>query len=316
VDRTSRSRLRGFARWRVLAVVITVAAIAAPAAWLATAAQPDSVRVVAGASGLNTSLASFSFDGTQRHYRMFVPPRGIAGRRALLLVLHPLGGSAARFEAQAGLDRRAGAVGAVVVYPDGLGHSWNAGTCCSYGVRRHVDDVRFLTRVVADVERRVAVDPARVAVTGFSNGALMAYRLVCERPDVFPVAVAVAGDAVGPRCNPAHPVSVLHVHGGRDGVIPLSGMASSPIDAAGFPPAAASIERIAVADQCTDATTTMTAPGPQWSATGCSSGVAVELRTIANLNHHYPAGAADRARFGIDMSTLTWQFVSSAWASR
>ena len=296
--------------------MVTVAAIAAPAAWLATSAQPDSVRVVAGASGLSTSVVSFSFGGAERHYRMYVPPRGVAGRRALLLVLHPFGGSAARFEAQSGLDRGATASGAVVVYPDGLGHSWDAGTCCGYAVRHHVDDVHFLTRVVADVESRVRVDPARVAVTGFSNGALMSYRLICERPDVFPVAVVVAGDAVGPRCNPARPVSVLHVHGGRDGVIPLSGLAWSPIDSAGFPPAAASIERIAAADQCTDATTSMTAPGPLWSATGCAAGVAVQLRTIVALNHHYPAGAADRSRFGIDMSAVTWQFLSSAWAAR
>jgi polyhydroxybutyrate depolymerase len=300
----------------VLAVVVTVAAVAAPAAWLATSAQPDSVRVVAGASGLNASVVSFSFDGAQRHYRMYAPARGMAARRALLLVLHPYGGSAVRFEAQSGLDRRAAAAGAVLVYPDGLGHSWDAGTCCGYAVRHHVDDVRFLIRVVADVERRVSIDPARIAVTGFSNGALMSYRLVCERPDVFPVAVAVAGDVVGPRCNPAHPVSVLHVHGGRDGVIPLSGVAASPIDASGFPPAAASIERIAVADQCTDATTTMTPTGSDWTATGCPAGVAVQLRTIVNLNHHYPAGRADSAKFGTDMSTLTWQFLQAVWAAR
>jgi polyhydroxybutyrate depolymerase len=300
----------------VLVVVVTLVAFAAPAAWLATSAQPDSVRVLAGASGRDTRLVSLSFGGTQRHYRMYVPPSATAGRRPLLLVLHPLGGSAARFEAQSGLDRRAAAQGAVVVYPDGLGHSWDAGTCCGYAVRHHVDDVHFLTRVLADVQRRVPVDDARVAVTGFSNGALMSYRLVCERPDLFPVAVVVAGDVVGPRCNPAQPVSVLHVHGGRDGVIPLSGLTRSPIDAAGFPPAAASVERIAVADACTGATTAMSAAGPVWSATGCPPGVVVQLRTVAGLNHHYPAGAADRARFRIDMSTLTWQFVSSEWAAR
>ena len=77
--------------------------------------------------------------------------------------MHPLGGSAAKFERASGLDRRAAAAGAVVVYPDGLGQSWDAGTCCGYAVRHHVDDVRFLTRVVADVERRVLIDRSRIA---------------------------------------------------------------------------------------------------------------------------------------------------------
>jgi polyhydroxybutyrate depolymerase len=316
VEPTSRSRLRGFARWRLLAAAVGVAAIAAPAAWLATSAQPEAARVVADRSDVAVRVVTFPYAGAQRRYRIFVPTHTPTARRGLLLVLHQLGGSAARFEQQSGLDRRAAAAGAVVVYADGLGHSWDAGGCCGYAVRHHVDDVRFLTRVVADVERRVSIDPARIAVTGFSNGALMSYRLLCERPDVFSVAVVVAGDAVGPRCNPALPVSILHVHGGRDAIIPLSGEPTSPLATAGFPPAAASIERLAVADQCIDAVTTTTANGAEWDATGCAGGVAVQLRTVTSLNHHYPSGPNDRNRFGLDMSTLTWSFVQSAWSGR
>jgi len=316
VASTSRSRLRGFARWRLIAATIAVAGIAAPAAWLATSAQPESARVVADRADDGVRVVSFPYAGAQRRYRIYAPPGARTARRGLLLVLHQLGGSAARFEQQSGLDRRAAAADAVVVYADGLGHSWDAGTCCGYAVRHRVDDVRFLTHVVADVERRVPIDPARIAVTGFSNGALMSYRLVCERPDLFSVAVVVAGDVVGPRCNPALPVSMLHVHGGRDAVIPLSGEPTSPLAAGGFPPAAASIERLAVADQCLDATTSQTTDGVAWTAVGCAADAAVQLRTVANLNHHYPAGDADRVRFGVDMSTLTWSFVQSAWSSR
>ena len=313
---TSRFRLRAFARWRLIVAILAVAGIAAPAAWLATSAQPEAARVVAARGDDAVRVVTFPYDGAQRRYRIFIPPRAPSARHGLLLVLHQLGGSAARFEQQSGLDARAQAADAVVVYADGLGHSWDAGTCCGYAVRHRVDDVRFLTQVVADVERRVPIDPARIAVTGFSNGALMSYRLVCERPDVFSVAVVVAGDVVGPRCNPALPVSMLHVHGGRDAVIPLSGEPTSPLTSAGFPPAAASIERLAVADQCLDATTTTLANDFEWTATGCVGNADVQLRTVANLNHHYPSGTADRIRFGIDMSTLTWSFVQSAWSGR
>ena len=316
MESTSRSRLRGFARWRLVAVTVALGAVAAPAAWLANAAQPEAARVVADRADQAVRVVTFPYAGAQRRYRIFVPPRTQTGRRGLLLVLHQLGGSAARFEQQSGLDRRAAAADAVVVYADGLGHSWDAGTCCGYAVRHRVDDVRFLTRVVADVERRVPIDPARIAVTGFSNGALMSYRLLCERPDVFSVAVVVAGDVVGPRCNPAAPVSMLHVHGGRDGIIPLSGEPTSPLTVAGFPPAAASIERLAVADECSDAATTATGNGAEWTAVGCAGNADVQLRTITNLNHHYPSGDADSIRFGVDMSTLTWSFVQSVWSAR
>ena len=313
---TKRSRLRRFARWRLVIAVAAVTGIIAPAAWFASAAQPEAARVVADRSDQAVRVVTFPYAGANRRYRIFVPAHAVTSSRGLLLVLHQLGGSAARFEQQSGLDRRAAAADSVVVYADGLGHSWDAGTCCGYAVRHHVDDVRFLTRVIADVERRVPIDRRRIAVTGFSNGALMSYRLLCERPDIFSVAVAVAGDVVGPRCNPATPVSMLHVHGARDAIIPLSGEPTSPLDREGFPPAAASIERLAVADQCIDATTAQTTYGVQWTAVGCAGNADVQLRTVANLGHHYPSGPNDGARFGLDMSNLTWSFVQSAWAAR
>jgi polyhydroxybutyrate depolymerase len=300
---------------RALAIVAAVVALAAPAAWFATSAQPDAVRVVSSSDGRVTSVVSFPFDGKTRSYRLFVPPAPTGTRRALLVALHPLGSTGAKFERGSGLDRRAAAAGAIVVYPDGLGRSWDAGTCCGYAVRHQVDDVRFLVRVVADVSRRLPVALARVAVAGFSNGALMSYRLACERPDVFHVAAAVAGDDVGSRCNPARPVAVLHVHGARDPLIPLSGVATSPLDRDGFPPAAASIEHVAVADGCTGAATGALSFGTDWSATGCDNNETVELITSTAMGHHYPTGAADRARYGLDMSVLTWSFVQAAWAA-
>lgn len=305
----------GSAAKRVGAIVAAVVALAAPAAWFATSAQPDSIRVVSSTGGRVTSVVSLSFDGQTRSYRMYVPAAPTGTRRALLVALHPLNSTAAKFESASALDRGASAAGAVVVYPSGLGHSWDAGTCCGYAVRHHVDDVRFLARVVADVSRRLPIDPRRIAVTGFSNGALMSYRLVCERPDLFHVAAVVAGDVVAPRCNPARLVALLHVHGARDSVIPLSGVASSTLDATGFPPAAASIEQIAVADGCTGAATGTLGYGTDWTATGCAGDETVELLTSTSLGHHYPAGAADRARYGLDMSTLTWSFVRAAWTA-
>lgn len=294
---------------------MAVVALAAPAAWFATAAQPDSVRVVSSSANRVTTVVSLSFGGRTRTYRMLVPAAPTGTRRALLLALHPLGGSAATFERVSGLDRLAAAADAVVVYPEGLGHSWDAGTCCGYAMRHKLDDVRFLVRVVADVSRRLPIDRSRIAVTGFSNGGLMSYRLLCERSDLFHVAAVVAGDVVGPRCNPARPVALVHVHGARDGLIPLSGVATSSLDRAGFPPAAASIEQLAVADGCTGASTGTLSYGVDWTATGCDGNETVELITLAGMAHHYPSGAVDRSRYGLDMSALTWSFVQTAWAA-
>lgn len=289
----------------------TIAAVV-PAALLASA-ESQSLRVVAAPAG-EVQIVSLHVDGRTRSYRLYVPSRLAAGRRhELLVALHWLNGSAARLEAMSGLDAGARSNDAVVAYPDGVGRSWDAGTCCGYATRHHLDDVKFVLRVVADVEHRVAIDPRRIAVTGFSNGALLSYRLVCERPDVFRVAVPVAGDAVGPRCTPTRPVSLLHVHGARDSVIPIGGVRTSPIDASGFPAAASSVQRIAVADRCSGAVTLSDSRTIRWTASGCAGHARVSFITARALGHHYPHGAAGARSYGVDMTTLTWSFVRSSW---
>lgn len=313
MHRWLRGRWTSHARLLVVAVLVAVAATVTPAAFFA-GAQPESARAVAHEPG--RQIVTFPFDGRTRSYRLFVPPTlATTTPHALLVVLHSLHRTAASFEQTTMLDRDAAANDAVVAYPDGVGRSWNAGTCCGAAVRKHVDDVSFVLRVVADVAQRVKIDPSRIGVTGFSNGGLLSYRLVCERPDVFRTAVVVAGDIVDSRCSPSHPVSVLHIHGGRDAVIPLAGEPWSHLDASGFPPAAASAEQVAVADGCSGAVTSSNdrpVAMVRWEATGCSGTARVELLTIDAMPHHYPAGPADAKRFGVDMSTLTWSFLGFA----
>jgi polyhydroxybutyrate depolymerase len=320
-------------RWWAAALVLAAAAVVVPAALLATA-EPQSVRVVAApqahGAGRGTAagklqgsaqaqgqdqIVTMQVDGVDRSYRLFVPTTLPPTRHHLLVALHWFGGSAARLEAMSGLDRMAAANNTVIAYPDGLGHSWDAGTCCGYATHQNLDDVAFVLKVVADVEHRVTVDPHYIAATGFSNGALMSYRLVCERPDVFRVAIAVAGGAVGARCEPQSPVTLLHVHGARDRVIPIAGERSSKIDASGFPPAATSVQRIADADRCTDASTSSDDKTITWTAKGCAGGAVVRFVTVRMLGHHYPTGASAQASYGVDMSTLTWTFLLTAWPS-
>jgi len=304
---------RRLRRWWALALTLATAAVVVPTALLASA-QSQSVRVVA-ATGGQVQVVTLHVDGRDRSYRLFVPS-GLQDRaHTLLLAVHWLNGTAARFEANYGLDRGALANNAVIAYPDGLGRSWDAGTCCGYAVRHRVDDLHFLLRVVADVEHRVHIDPSHVAVTGFSNGALMSYRLICTRPDVFHVAVAVAGDLVAPACQPSLPVSLLHVHGVRDRVIPIAGVRSSPIDRTGFPPAADSVDHIADVDRCAGATTTSSGLTTTWAAYGCASGAQVRFITSQTLPHRYPTGPTAISTYGVDMPPLTWSFLRTAWPS-
>jgi polyhydroxybutyrate depolymerase len=130
--------------------------------------------------------------------------------------------------------------GFVLVMPNGHLNSWNAGTCCGGASNERLDDVALFRAIFAEVGEHVNVDLDRVYATGLSNGGYMSYRLACEAADIF-TAVAPGAGAVGindigggtnpasdfTACMPSQPVSVLHVHGTADPLIPYSLQAPS-----------------------------------------------------------------------------------------
>jgi polyhydroxybutyrate depolymerase len=122
--------------------------------------------------------------------------------------------------------------------------TWNAGggrdgTVCVSGdaCKRGVDDVAYVRALLADVGRRIEVDPKRVFATGFSNGAALAHRLACDAADLFAAVAPVSGEnqAALAACRPSRPVALLVVHGTLDRCWPY---AAAPARAS--PPAATS----------------------------------------------------------------------------
>jgi polyhydroxybutyrate depolymerase len=116
------------------------------------------------------------------------------------------------------MDPVADREGFLVAYPEGTGpfdgkfETWNAGGCCGSAVRDNVDDVGFVRRLLADIARRQAYDPARVYATGLSNGAMMAYRLAAELSDRIAAIAPVAGTIAVEHFPTARSVPVMHIH--------------------------------------------------------------------------------------------------------
>jgi polyhydroxybutyrate depolymerase len=77
--------------------------------------------------------------------------------------------------------------------------------------------------VIVDVLRRTGGDPRRVYLTGFSNGAAMAFRFAAERAELLAAVAPVAGYCRVPDPRPARPVPTLYVVGTADPLIPLRG---------------------------------------------------------------------------------------------
>jgi polyhydroxybutyrate depolymerase len=168
-----------------------------------------------------------------RNYLVHLPHGYEASRPLpLVLALHGGGGSAAHMSRDRlyGLLTKSDQSGFIVAFPNGSSRfpggklaTWNAGLCCGYARDRNVEDVEFLKAVVADVKKRYAVDNKRVYAIGMSNGAMMAYRLACEAPEVFSAIMAVAGTDNMANCRPSSPVSVLHVHALNDDHVLFNG---------------------------------------------------------------------------------------------
>ncbi|HSK25977.1 MAG TPA: PHB depolymerase family esterase [Jiangellales bacterium] len=182
-----------------------------------------------------------------RAYLLAEPSAGGAGLPVVVL-LHGRTDSASRFLGASGLLEWATDGAAVVTAPltaAGLSPtSWNAGTCCDGAAADGVDDVDAVARVIADVAARTGADPARTSVVGFSNGAMLGYRVACERPGLLAGLVAVAGARLVP-CPDTGGTWLLHVHGDGDTAVPLAGTAESRFTSARLPAAAESVAGVA-----------------------------------------------------------------------
>jgi poly(3-hydroxybutyrate) depolymerase len=188
-------------------------------------------RALAWPPGDTTGIA-IQFQSLTRHYNVHVPA-SYDGSNPVPLVLdfHGWMNDPSLQESLSGFQQLADATGFIVAYPEGYEgtgtqRSWNAGTCCPPATTDNIDDVGFARAVVADIESQANIDPLRVYATGLSNGGGMSHRLACEAADLFaavsPVACPLLLDPFT-LCQPVRPISVLHVAGLTDEVVPYNG---------------------------------------------------------------------------------------------
>ncbi len=148
------------------------------------------------------------------------------GRSPLPVVLtaHGYNGSAESLRSRSWLGTAWREAGALWVVPEGEGGSWATTRSPETRDPAHRDDVAWLGAVLDDVATRWPIDRARVASSGFSQGASMASELSCRDPERWPVTMPVSGTfwkEEPDRCEA--PVAVRHTHGMGDSTWPLDG---------------------------------------------------------------------------------------------
>lgn len=165
-----------------------------------------------------------------RSYLVHIPPRATTDLPLpVVLNFHGGGGHATHQQAYSDLDRLADTKAFMTVYPNGTGHlssrllTWNAGTCCGYAKTHNIDDVGFIRLLIDDLKKRWSIDTTRIYATGLSNGAMMAYRLAAEAPDLVAAIAPIAGSMAIPHISPTHSVPIMHVHSLDDPRAPYEG---------------------------------------------------------------------------------------------
>jgi polyhydroxybutyrate depolymerase len=150
-------------------------------------------------------------------------PRGAAPvKRPLVLVLPGAGMTGADMAKYTGYSRLAQQKNFLVAYPTASGSRpfWNV----SGSQPGLPDDVAYLRHVITTLTATACADPARVGITGVSNGGGMSALMACRAADVLAAAAPVAGGyKTLPDCEPTRPLPVLEIHGLRDGVVPYAG---------------------------------------------------------------------------------------------
>jgi len=200
----------------------------------------------------------------------------------MVMMLHGAGGSADFAADETGWSELADRELFAVVYPEGLAvwperppkfltnpQEWNDGSD-----RGRHDDVGFLSAVLDHLAPRI--DPQRVYVTGFSNGAGLAFRFATERADRVTAIAPVAGHCWIRNPSPTRPIPTFYLIGDSDPLVPLQGGAART-------PWGRVVNRPTVDETL-----------QQWGkAIGQPPGSQLfPVRVIAGHGHHWPGGKA------------------------
>ena len=152
--------------------------------------------------------------GAARDSYLYVPEGYRAERPVpLVLLLHGAGG-----HARQGLDLLrdlADAAGLLVLAPASRDRTWDL-----LVGRRYGPDLAMIDQALKQTFSRYAIDPAHLAIGGFSDGASYALSLGITNGDLFTHVIAFSPGFMAPAGQTGTP-RIFVSHGTRDGVLPI-----------------------------------------------------------------------------------------------
>lgn len=171
----------------------------------------------------------------------FYDPGGLPPNAPLVISLHPGGGGPISWQTASPslhgtLDAAADAKGFYVCYPAGsnriagAGYTWHSGWFTVYATQIKVKDLLFIKNLIAKLTSLHSIDPTKIYLNGYSNGAMLALCYVATYPtDIAGACLAAAALSLDPTdCAGTINVPITWVYGSQDtNVPPLGGVSGS-----------------------------------------------------------------------------------------
>jgi polyhydroxybutyrate depolymerase len=171
---------------------------------------------------------------------------------------------------------------------------WHPGSDGADADPRTAQDIQFIDQLIEEIVAQFGADPRRIFLTGFSNGASMAFRLGTDLSGRFAALAPVAGECRLHDPWPARPLPTLFLVGTADPLIPLEG--GEVVAPWGWslrkPPVRETVRRWAQALGCpSEPVAVRQEPGfTVWVYGPGREGAALEVYQIDGLGHHWPGG--------------------------
>jgi polyhydroxybutyrate depolymerase len=248
---------------------------------------------------------SIQFDGRARSYLLSRPAVSTTPL-PVLLELHGCCISPNDEEQRSGFMRVTGP--AILVYPAGIGQSWNVDSCCEQAHTNGVDDVGFITAVLRQIRTSQPAARGPVYLAGYSKGGRMALLLACAVPRMF-AAVAVYAAVSSSPCALPRPTSLLEMASTGDSEITI-GTGARPHNQSAFvePTVVAQVASYLVANGCASSTSIAVLgnlTNTLWAH--CQGEERVQLSIYSGGGHGWPQSSGETP----SAQQVMWAFFTS-----
>ncbi len=163
----------------------------------------------------NSRIFTIKSGGFDRTYNIHIPITYDRSKLiSLLFAFHGAGDDGLGMEKYSGLSELADNSNVLVVYPNGYKMYWSDGRGMAPGDSEGINDVQFVTNMIADISSKYHIDSTKIYATGFSSGGFFVHKLACELSDKifgFVAVSAALADNIAKNCSNkvSHPFMMI-----------------------------------------------------------------------------------------------------------